>query len=73
MEENKVNAESTEPAADAPKLTISELNQIAVVINTAVKRGAFDAEEVGLVSALYKNLKAFVDQFAPKPEAGEQK
>jgi hypothetical protein len=39
----------------------------------AVKRGAFDADEVGAVSELYKKVKAFVEQFNKPAESTEQK
>jgi hypothetical protein len=72
MDANQTNASSeasTEVKDNSPKLTVNDLQQIALVINESVKRGTFDADEAGAVSALYQKIKSFVGQFEKPKDA----
>ena len=57
-------ATQTAPAAD-PQLTLADLQGMMVVINTASKRGAFQAAEMSQVGGLYERIEAYVKHMSP--------
>lgn len=58
-------------AAEPVNLTIADLQNIAVVIDAAFKRGAFGAAEASNVGAVYTKLATFLDQVAAQAKAEE--
>ena len=59
------------PAADDSQLSIADLQQIAQVIDAAVRRGAFGASEVTEVGAIYTKLANFLQVIAEQQRAAE--
>lgn len=73
-EESQVVATEDTPVvapATAPELNISDLQNLRAIINTAVRRGAFGAEEMTSVGAVYDRLNAFLELIAPAATADE--
>ncbi len=60
MEENAQAAEQTEEQKTMPELTITDLINIRTIIDVAVKRGTFAANEVAGVGTIYNKLDSFV-------------
>lgn len=56
---------------DNQQLTITDLQSMAQVINLAVRRGAFDASEVGEVGAIYGKLSKFLQIVAEQVKKSE--
>jgi len=52
-----------------PSLTVSDLKQIATIIDVSFKRGTFNATEAGPIGQLYAKLIGFLSQFE-KPNDG---
>lgn len=50
-------------AQDSAKLSVSDLQQLAVIVDVAFRKGVFNAEEAAPVSALYAKLVGFLRQF----------
>jgi hypothetical protein len=48
-----------------PQLGISDLQNLRVIVDTAVKRGAFGAGEISAVGATFDRLNAFLNAVAP--------
>ena len=75
--EPKATAQATaQPASQAPQqpntdLSIADLKNLATIIDVASTRGAFRANEMATVGAMYNKLQAFLAKVAPeqKPEA----
>ena len=75
--EPKATAQPTaQPAGTAPQqpstdLSIADLKNLATIIDVASTRGAFRANEMATVGAMYNKLQAFLARVAPesKPEA----
>ena len=59
----KVQAASLAPEAtqESPSLNISDLVQVVQIIQVTSQRGAYRAEELGTVGALYTKLVAFLE------------
>lgn len=63
-----------------PELSISDLQNIRILINMAVRRGAFGAEELSSVGAVFDRLNAFLNavvqpgptENAPQTDSTEQ-
>lgn len=68
MEENQTQ----EPAAapQTPELTITDLANLRSIVDVAVRRGVFAANEISAVGAAYDKLNAFLNAVAP-PKAEE--
>ena len=78
--EPKATAQPTataQPAGSAPQqqpgtdLSIADLKNLGTIIDVASTRGAFRANEMATVGAMYNKLQAFLARVAPesKPEA----
>jgi len=63
-----VGGEAEAPAT-APELTITDLANIRSIIDVAVRRGAFGANEVSAVGATFDRLNTFLNAVAPQTEA----
>ena len=58
-------------AAPQPELSINDLQNLRAIIDTAAKRGAFQANEMAAVGSVYDRLNNFLVAVLPKPqEAG---
>ena len=69
-EENKpaeTQPATSQPDAPATGLSVSDLQNIAMIFDVASRRGAFKADEMATVGTVYNKLKAFLDSL-PKPE-----
>ena len=76
----KTKASETKPgAAPSPDgqmpqgndLSIGDLRNLSTVIDVASTRGAFRANEMAMVGAVYNKLQAFLAKVAPKTEGTE--
>jgi hypothetical protein len=61
MEEVQADLQPQQPAEPAPSLTIQDLISVAQIIQLTSQRGAYRAEELANVGALYNKLIAFLD------------
>ena len=61
MEPN--NTKETTAPENAPNLSVSDLQQLAVIVDVAFRKGVFNAAEAAPVSALYTKLISFLNQF----------
>ena len=59
-------AAATQTAPADPQLTLADLQGMMVVINTASKRGAFQAAEMSQVGGLYERIEAYVRHMSPQ-------
>jgi len=74
--EAKATAQATataQPASPAPQqsstdLSIADLKNLATIIDVASTRGAFRANEMATVGAMYNKLQAFLARVAPEPK-----
>lgn len=57
----------TPTTSQQPELGVSDLQNIRVIIDTAVRRGAFGASEASAVGATFDRLNAFLNAVAPQP------
>jgi hypothetical protein len=62
---------SSTPQQPSTDLSIADLKNLATIIDVASTRGAFRANEMATVGAMYNKLQAFLARVAPesKPEA----
>ena len=67
MDNNKVIPEQTQPPADAPQLSLSDLAAVVQMIDVVSRRGAFEGAELATIGALRGRFEAFVKASAPKP------
>jgi hypothetical protein len=51
-----------------PELSIVDLQNIRMIIDTAVRRGAFSAGEVSGVGTTFDRLNAFINAVTPPPQ-----
>ena len=62
------SAEGVAPAqAPAPELNIVDLQNLRAVVETAVKRGAFNANELTAVGSVYDRINTFLNAVTQKP------
>jgi len=57
------------PAAPAPELSISDLQNLRAIVDTAARRGAFQAAEMSAVGAVFDRVNAFLNAVAPAAPA----
>ena len=55
------------PAA-TPELSISDLQNLRAIVDTAARRGAFAANEMSAVGAVFDRVNAFLNSVAPPAE-----
>ena len=62
------------PEGQAPQndLSIGDLRNLSTVIDVASTRGAFRANEMAMVGAVYNKLQAFLAKVAPPKADGEE-
>jgi len=74
--EPKATAQATataQPTGTAPQqpstdLSIADLKNLGTIIDVASTRGAFRANEMATVGAMYNKLQAFLARVAPEPK-----
>jgi hypothetical protein len=61
-------------AAPQPELSVNDLLQVRAVVELAVRRGSFQANELTAVGAIYDRLNNFLNAVAPpaQPQATEE-
>jgi len=62
---------TTAPQAEAPQLTIVDLQNLRAIVDTASRRGAFGAAELSSVGATFDRLNTFLNSVAPAPTADQ--
>ena len=68
MEENQTQENA---APQTPDLTITDLGNLRSIVDVAVRRGVFAANEISAVGATYDKLNAFLNAVAP-PKTEDQ-
>ena len=79
--ESKATAQATasaQPAGTAPQqpstdLSIADLKNLGTIIDVASTRGAFRANEMATVGAMYNKLQAFLARVAPEQKPEDKK
>jgi hypothetical protein len=69
--ENQEQAQMPEQAVEAaqqPQLSINDLQNLRSIVDTAVRRGAFAANEMSAVGAAYDRVNAFLNAVTPPTE-----
>ena len=62
----------TAPAeAEAPQLSIVDLQNLRAVVDLAVRRGAFSAAEASSVGAVFDRVNSFLNAVAPAQPAAD--
>lgn len=59
--------QATEAATSQPELSITDLQNLRAIVETAARRGAFAAQEMTAVGAVFDRLNAFLTAVAPTP------
>jgi hypothetical protein len=54
-----------EAPAAAPELSISDLQNLRAIVDTAARRGAFQAAEMSAVGAVFDRVNVFLNAVAP--------
>jgi hypothetical protein len=54
-----------------PELSIADLQNLRIVIDTAVRRGAFGANELSSVGAVFDRLNTFLNAVVPQNTPAE--
>ena len=67
---NEPTQETTQDAGadQSPQLTIADLQNIRNLIDVAVRRGAFGAQETSAVGSVFDRLNLFLNAVAPAAE-----
>lgn len=63
----------SEPTNHTGGISISDINNAAIIIDMAVKRGAFSAKEAVEVGTIYDRLATFVSAAMAEQEARKEK
>jgi len=71
MEENQTQEAAAQEAPQTPELTITDLGNLRSIVDVAVRRGVFAANEISAVGATYDKLNAFLNAIAP-PKTEDQ-
>jgi hypothetical protein len=68
-DENKTDANVP---ATAPSIGIQDIAFLVQIVETVAQRGAFRAEELSSVGAVYDKVKAFIIANTPQPTPTDQ-
>ena len=71
MEENQTQATPATEEVKQPELTVTDLINLRSIIDVAVRRGVFAANELSAIGANYDKLNAFVNAVTP-PKSEDQ-
>jgi hypothetical protein len=66
-----IGGPQAEPVPQTPQLSINELLVLRAVVDTAVRRGAFQGSELSTVGAAFDKLNAFLNAVAPQQSTNE--
>ena len=66
-------AQAQAPQPDPTALSIGDLKNLSTILDVASTRGAFKANEMAGVGALYNKLQAFLAKVAPEPKPEDKK
>ena len=64
-------AEEAAGATQQPELSVNDLLQVRAVVELAVRRGSFQANELSTVGAIYDRLNNFLNAVAPPAPPAE--
>jgi hypothetical protein len=64
--------ETTEIEAPAASITIQEIGFLLQIVETCSQRGAFRAEELSSVGAVYDKVRGFLAANTPQPETSPE-
>jgi len=70
MENQEQPQEQTAQAQ--PELSINDLQNLRAIVETAARRGAFQATEMSAVGGVFDRLNNFLVAVTPKPEATQE-
>lgn len=70
--EEQVQAPIEAESPKQPELSISDLQNLKAIVETAVRRGAFQAAEMSPVGSVYDRLNNFLTAITPKQEEQTQ-
>jgi len=70
--ENQEQAVQTEAQQSAPELSINDLKNLRIIVDTAVRRGAFSAVEASSVGAAFDRLNVFLNSVSPETQPAAQ-
>jgi hypothetical protein len=81
MDENQTPTDNTEAQPEVsqqspaqPELSINDLQNLRAIVDTASRRGAFQAQEMSAIGSVYDRLSTFLNAVAPKqPEQAAEK
>ena len=54
-----------------PQLSITDLQNLRAIVDVAVRRGAFGANEISAVGATYDKVNTFLNAVAPQETAAD--
>lgn len=63
-------AETEAQTPATPDLTVNDLQALKTIIDVCTQRGAFRANELANVGAVFNRLTAFLDHIAPQQKEG---
>jgi hypothetical protein len=63
-------AEGEAQTPATPDLTVNDLQALKTIIDVCTQRGAFRANELSNVGAVFNRLSAFLDHIAPQQKEG---
>ena len=59
--------ENKDQTQTPPELSVADLQNLRIIVDTAVRRGAFGAAELSSVGAVFDRLNTFLNAVAPQP------
>jgi hypothetical protein len=71
QEQAQMPEQAVEQQAQPPQLTITDLQNLRSIVDMAVRRGAFGANEISAVGAAYDKVNVFLNAVAPQQPAPE--
>jgi len=73
--ENQEQAQMPQESVEAPaqpQLSINDLQNLRSIVDMAVRRGAFAANEISAVGAAYDRVNAFLNAVAPQTDTATE-
>ena len=73
--ENQEQAQMPQESVEAPaqpQLSINDLQNLRSIVDMAVRRGAFAANEISSVGAAYDRVNAFLNAVTPQTDAATE-
>lgn len=62
------NTEQQTEKPTNPELSVTDLQNMHAIIDVAVRRGAFSANEMSAIGSVYDRVSAFLNVVAPKKD-----